>query len=690
MKPQTIPMVNHLGQLKVPLKAFVGAWIFFLAAMLYTQTSYHKDNILAYVTRPAEFRIREFLGKTPPLSKNLKILAFDNKTLALIGKPDLQMKDFALLLKNIADKKPKMILLDRLFSTIPIGEDREKWMQVVRDLDVPIFSGATFYPREISFQSPLPGDAIPSFDSWFTGKPGNLPENIATITGYLYGFRPEYRGAFKKSGHLRINADGTFYPFVDLVRPNSGQKINQDKNTDQIPPRVVPHAGMYVSNEIEFKENKVFIDDREIPINSDGKSVYNHRPTIDYYRVTKPISYMIQRARNGIPEKNINEGDVVIIQFAMFTGGTDFFEGAPFGPMPGGFLVATIMNSVLTGNWLKEIAFDEIFMSLFCLLGIAVGLKGRTILFWVVTILVTISYFFIAMYLFSWHGLIVPWLLPLVGFIGSGVIFYVHGRLGSELDRIQIEKNYLSEKSRRLEEENQKIKLEQRINLGRAVQEILLPEQMEFSFCSFFVGMQYIPAQEMSGDWFYIWEVNEKEKVVILGDVMGKGPSAAIPVAVIIGILGECERQKMPIVESLKNVNRRILELFKQQITSTCTAAILRSGGEITLFNAGSPGWVHMDQGKMNFLPLRSGPLGLNEQFEPGVTTLKLTGQSHIFAFTDGYMEGSRAIKRVLRGLEGQKELDFETLQQTIDEIGKDFRLEDDKSMLYISSNGKA
>ena len=46
------------------------------------------------------------------------------------------------------------------------------------------------------------------------------------------------------------------------------------------------------------------------------------------------------------------------------------------------------------------------------------------------------------------------------------------------------------------------------------------------------VGIKYRPAQEMSGDWIYVWK-KENERRFIIGDVVGKGPSAAIPVAVI-------------------------------------------------------------------------------------------------------------------------------------------------------------
>ena len=130
-------------------------------------------------------------------------------------------------------------------------------------------------------------------------------------------------------------------------------------------------------------------------------------------------------------------------------------------------------------------------------------------------------------------------------------------RLITEINSIKFETEYYSEKSRRLEEENKAIKLEERLNLGRAIQEILLPEKFNMEWAFVNVGIKYKPAQEMSGDWIYVWE-KEGERRFILGDVVGKGPSAAIPVAVIIGVLGECQRLDLSMDETIKILNSRV------------------------------------------------------------------------------------------------------------------------------------
>jgi len=191
----------------------------------------------------------------------------------------------------------------------------------------------------------------------------------------------------------------------------------------------------------------------------------------------------------------------------------------------------------------------------------------------------------------------------------------------------------------------------------------------------------------MSGDWIYLWEAGEDERRLFLGDVVGKGPSAAIPVAVIIGILGECQGLGMSIHESLQRVNRRLLELFDKQISSSVTAITLHRDGHVELYNAGSPGWFLREAGSARYIPLRSSALGVTDENVIAREELQPTADSILFTFTDGYMEGSRAFKRLIQRVDQMPDepLVIETLQSLLDEVGKDFRLEDDRSLLLIN-----
>ena len=67
------------------------------------------------------------------------------------------------------------------------------------------------------------------------------------------------------------------------------------------------------------------------------------------------------------------------------------------------------------------------------------------------------------------------------------------------------------------------------------------------------------------------------------------------------------------------------------------------------LFNAGSPGWFFRENGQARYIPLRSSALGVTEEALLAHEDLRPTAESVLFTFTDGYMEGSRAFKRLIQ-----------------------------------------
>ncbi|SMF72643.1 PP2C family protein-serine/threonine phosphatase [Pseudobacteriovorax antillogorgiicola] len=657
------------GNSRTSMRVFILLWIFWISVLLLVQTSFLKSSIQTYISHPVDFILRNRLEQTPPLSPKLKIFALDDQSVAFLGDNEIGLKDFVLLVENIARKKPKVIILDRLFGETPKGPEADYWLDRLAKIDVPIYSGSYFNYRSIAYRQELNLETDQYRFSKYPGGAEHDPKKFKfqKQSGIAYGYASAYEGAFNGVGHIKQNDDGTFFPMV-LYRKDY----------------LVPYLGLYAGHDLKLMDGELYVNGHEVPMTRKGASIINHRPVIDYYRISKSMRSMIKRARNGDAEKNVSEGDVVVVLFNFYTGSTAFFEGAPFGEIPAGFLVATVADSAIQGTWLKTFDHDDVLVVILCLLGLFLGLKSGPIQFWGLSLLFASLYFIISVYLFCYHSIVVAWFLPIVGFLGSGLIFYVHERLGSEFIKVQIEKDYYSEKSLRLEQENKKIKLEERLNLGKAVQEILLPDKMRMNFQAYTIGMKYESAQEMSGDWLYVWHVNPNEERIILGDVVGKGPSAAIPVAVIIGILGECEKLDLSLEDALGRINQRLAILFNQQITTTCAAVALRDSGDVTFYNAGSPGWFLIKASGAQYLPLRSSSLGLSLNHKIVSQRLQIDETTHAFTFTDGYMEGSRAFKRLFRYLEGKQELDVDGIHQALDEIGQDFRLEDDRSLLAV------
>jgi serine phosphatase RsbU (regulator of sigma subunit) len=656
------------------LPAVIALWVIWLTILGFVETSQLNDSVQTYISRPVQFQLREKLHQTPDISKKLKIFALDDQTVGYLQGDELDLETFTVMLENIARKQPQAIILDRLFAKSPEHPQIDQLLRRLRALEVPVYSGAYLNPRPVQYLRELhlsPQQYKPTAYG-LAADDALLPEYIQPRPGYLYGHAPAYDGSFHGVGHIGLTNDGSIFPFL---------RTQNDY--------LIPHLALYSAESLTIDHKTIYANRHPVPVTEEGLVYVNHRPLMHYYKQAKSLRSVIVRARQGIPEKYVAPDDVVLVLFNFYTGSTDFFSGGPFGEIPGGLIVATLIDSVIQGKWLTPIGYELALILAFGGLGLLCGTLAGAVGFWLVVFAIGCSYFGFATFMFSYQAAVFPWVLPLVSFLGSGLLFYAHKRVGSELTRIQIEKDYYSEKSLRLEEENHKIKLEERLNLGRAVQEILLPQKFDFEIDGCQVGMRYSPAQEMSGDWLYIWHVSPTEKRIMIGDVVGKGPSAAIPVAVIVGILGECETRHMTAEQTLKRLNERLVELFQQQITTTCTMIIFKGDQSLTLLNAGSPGWFTMDQDSVQYIPLRSSPLGIAADIEIAVHEFSGGDQFALLTFTDGYLEGSRGFRRLQQALKQYQDVPeswtVERFHEILDTVGEQFRLEDDRSMLAIS-----
>ena len=84
--------------------------------------------------------MRHLLGQTPQLSNKIKILAFDEATLFATNGVDMTLPQVAILLENIAKRRPKVIMrLDKTFSLNPGTTPEElRALHVIQSLKVPV------------------------------------------------------------------------------------------------------------------------------------------------------------------------------------------------------------------------------------------------------------------------------------------------------------------------------------------------------------------------------------------------------------------------------------------------------------------------------------------------------------------------------------------------------------------------
>jgi hypothetical protein len=164
-------------------------------------------------------------------------------------------------------------------------------------------------------------------------------------------------------------------------------------------------------------------------------------------------------------------------------------------------------------------------------------------------------------------------------------------------------------------------------------QRVLVPEMLASPF--FTVESEYRPAQTVGGDFFQTLSKPDGSLLVVIGDVSGKGVSAAMLVAVLVGAIRNQAEYSFDPVAMLTMLNRRLLGRSGGHF-ATCLAAEILHDGTMRIANAGHmPPYLN---GKEMDLE-GSLPLGLSSDDASPAQTFTLEPGDHITFLTDGVVE---------------------------------------------------
>ena len=176
-------------------------------------------------------------------------------------------------------------------------------------------------------------------------------------------------------------------------------------------------------------------------------------------------------------------------------------------------------------------------------------------------------------------------------------------------------------------------RVQSELEAARAVQRLLMPTDPP-EMKGFKVESVYLPAQEVGGDFFHITSGDDASLLIIVGDVSGKGFSAAMSVSTIVGaICVNSTREPAEILSSLNKASFGHMSGF-----ATWCAALIDCKGGLTVANAGhlSP---YRNEAEM---PLEGGlPLGLIEDVEYTTTSFNLQMGDRLIFISDGVVEAS-------------------------------------------------
>jgi hypothetical protein len=145
----------------------------------------------------------------------------------------------------------------------------------------------------------------------------------------------------------------------------------------------------------------------------------------------------------------------------------------------------------------------------------------------------------------------------------------------------------ISEARRYARTQMEKAALDGEMAAAREVQRVMVPEILP-AISGYAVESVYRPAAEVGGDFFQVIPLPSGRTLIVIGDVSGKGVSAAMIVSMIVGMLCIVTAFTEEPAEILTELNRRLCGRTHGGF-ATCLAVRLEKGGRMALSNAGHP-----------------------------------------------------------------------------------------------------
>jgi serine phosphatase RsbU (regulator of sigma subunit) len=214
---------------------------------------------------------------------------------------------------------------------------------------------------------------------------------------------------------------------------------------------------------------------------------------------------------------------------------------------------------------------------------------------------------------------------------------------------------------------------------ARVVQQVLLPEP-NVGLEGFSVVAEYLPAQEVGGDFYQILPTRDGGLLVVTGDVSGKGMPAAMLVALLVGaIRTEAAHTSDPAV-LLETLNRRVYGRMSNGF-ATCAVLHISLDGTALLANAANPAPY------LNGVEIEvSGALPLGMLAEVTYENYRFTLQpgDRLTFVSDGVVEATKKETNELFGFERAREISQRAAVE-IAEMARSFGQSDDITVLTVN-----
>jgi serine phosphatase RsbU (regulator of sigma subunit) len=211
------------------------------------------------------------------------------------------------------------------------------------------------------------------------------------------------------------------------------------------------------------------------------------------------------------------------------------------------------------------------------------------------------------------------------------------------LQTLAIEASTILENARLMEQERQKLRMDDELNIARTIQQDLLPPTLPLSGWFRAAGSSS-PATEVGGDYFDVRRITDGRWTVVVADVSGKGVSAALLASLMQGAFLMANGEPDEIAPMLGRWNEFLLERTKGRKYATVFFATVDDSGRLYFSNAGhcTPYLVSTD-GRVKRVKESGMPVGLVEGAQFEMHAIELAPGDKLVIYSDGLTEAEDA-----------------------------------------------
>lgn len=183
------------------------------------------------------------------------------------------------------------------------------------------------------------------------------------------------------------------------------------------------------------------------------------------------------------------------------------------------------------------------------------------------------------------------------------------------------------------------------LELARRLQSALM--QPRYDFGSVRLHGKVSQTLDVGGDFYYFRPFGQKYVVFCLGDVMGKGISASLLMALVMGFMFEWGKKSPSPAFVLRKLNQRLTQNWDQQQTSFLTmfyAVFDEETGRLSYANAGHPpGLLLRQDGQVEELGGTGLPVGVLDDSDWQELETELRSGDRLILCSDGLIEAMDA-----------------------------------------------